>query len=525
MSNGNTAGTAGTSPASAAGRIQGGSILLFRVAGIDVLLHWSWFFFALLRLQPGDVEDPLDFAHYDSQVWYLVEYLALFVMVLLHEFGHVLACRSVGGIANRIVLWPLGGVAFIDPPARPGAWLWSTAAGPLVNVLLMVPTVGLWMLCRAAGYPETAPNLYRFAASLAWTNGYLLLFNLLPVYPLDGGRILQALLWLVLSRARSLLVATAVGVLTALGVLAVAIVTHSVAWGVMAAFGLLFSLASLQGARALRRTLDAPRRPMAACPECGTAPPLGEYWACLHCWTVFDAFATGGTCPICSTPLSAVLCHACGRSSAYSEWHPAALATQPYVPERPPPVRRPPTVVQRIGWGLGFAFFAFVLCGLPNIEKQPLGLIVWTAAGALLGVAGAGPLTRTWRTGEARKRLRGTWCLVEEDGQLIVSDEKGPRRLVLKDTSFEERVGTRREAFGACWTDPEADPPAISFTPKAGADALPPRPGIYRLEGKQLTVCLAYPGHPRPAEFRAQPGVQQVRVYQRGDRAKLGKSP
>src|SRR5262249_49568937 len=154
------------------------------------------------------------------------------------------------------------------------------------NVLLVAPTVGFWMLCRAAGYPDAAPDLYRFASSLAWTNGYLLLFNLLPVYPLDGGRILQALLWLGLSRAPSPLVAAVVGALSALGVLLVAVVAHSVAWGVMAAFGLLFSLAGLQGARGLRRTLDAPRRPEAACPECGTAPPLGKYWACLRCWTV-----------------------------------------------------------------------------------------------------------------------------------------------------------------------------------------------------------------------------------------------
>src|SRR5438445_2011199 len=129
-------------------RIQGGSIRLFRVAGIDVFLHWSWFFFALLRLQVDNSDDPFGFAPYESQVWYAVEYLALFGMVLLHEFGHVLACRSVGGIANRIVLWPLGGIAFVDPPARPLALLWSIAAGPLVNALLLAPTLGLWIVCR-----------------------------------------------------------------------------------------------------------------------------------------------------------------------------------------------------------------------------------------------------------------------------------------------------------------------------------------------------------------------------------------
>src|SRR5262249_48290278 len=62
------------SPGSPDARIQGGSIRLFRVAGIDVLLHWSWFFFAFLRLQASDSDSYFGLAHYESQVWYLVEY-------------------------------------------------------------------------------------------------------------------------------------------------------------------------------------------------------------------------------------------------------------------------------------------------------------------------------------------------------------------------------------------------------------------------------------------------------------------
>src|SRR5436309_1554677 len=161
-------------PRSPDSRIQGGSIWLFRIAGIDVFLHWSWLFFAALRLQSTRSNDPFEFVQYESQVWYAVEYLALFGFVLLHEFVHVLACRSVGGMANRIVLWPLGGIAFVDPPARPWAVLWGIAAGPLVNVLLVAPTIGFWMVCRAAGLEDMAPDLFRFAVALAWINGYLL---------------------------------------------------------------------------------------------------------------------------------------------------------------------------------------------------------------------------------------------------------------------------------------------------------------------------------------------------------------
>jgi uncharacterized protein (TIGR03067 family) len=513
-------------------RIQGGSIRLFRVAGIDVLLHWSWFLFAFLRLQSGGSDNSFGLAHYESQVWYVVEYLALFGMVLLHEFGHVLACRSVGGIANRIILWPLGGIAFVDPPPRPGALLWSIAAGPLVNVLLLAPTIGFWLVCRAAGYQDAAPDLYRFAAGLAWINGYLLLFNVLPVYPLDGGKILQALLWFVMGRARSLLVAAAIGLLTGLGLFVVAIIERSLVWGVMAGLGLLISLAGLQSARALGRMLGAPRREEAACPACGAAPPTGNFWACPRCWARFDVFAAGGNCPNCSTALAAVLCPACVRGRPYRDWYPEVIPLEPLEKEQQPvPVRAdagppqptvaacPPTVAQRVLWGTIFAALALVLCGLPNAAKQPLGLIVWTAGGAILGATSAGAMTRAWRRGQARKKLRGTWRLVEEDGQDLLDGEAEPRLLVLNGPAYEERVGGRRDLRGACWTDPLTEPPAMSVTPRTGPDAGKPRQGIYRLEGKTLTVCLASPGQPRPTAFLARPNVQQVRVYRRGGKA------
>ena len=67
----------------------------------------------------------------------VLEYISLFAIVLTHEFGHQFACRSVGGKTHDIILWPLGGVAYVSPPQRPGAQLWSIAAGPLVNVLLL----------------------------------------------------------------------------------------------------------------------------------------------------------------------------------------------------------------------------------------------------------------------------------------------------------------------------------------------------------------------------------------------------
>src|SRR3989442_15887134 len=103
-----------------------GSFHLFQFAGIDLYLHWSWFVVAAYEIENRATG-------YSSLTWNVLEYLALFFIVLLHEFGHALACRQVGGTANRIVLWPLGGVADVRPPPRPGATLWSIAAGPPVD--------------------------------------------------------------------------------------------------------------------------------------------------------------------------------------------------------------------------------------------------------------------------------------------------------------------------------------------------------------------------------------------------------
>ena len=147
-----------------------GTIHLFRVAGIDLFLHWSWFLVAAIEISDRAKA-------YSSISWNVFEYLALFLIVTLHEFGHALACRQVGGTANRIMLWPLGGVAYVDPPARPGATLWSIAAGPLVNVAL-VPV--LWMFIafdRSLGWPAIMPDAHLLLRSVWYINIGLLTFQ------------------------------------------------------------------------------------------------------------------------------------------------------------------------------------------------------------------------------------------------------------------------------------------------------------------------------------------------------------
>jgi Zn-dependent protease len=200
-----------------------GCLPLFGVAGIRVYLHWTWLVVAYL-----EIVNRVN--RYQSMTWNVVEYVAIFVIVLLHEFGHALACRQVGGQANRIMLWPLGGVAFVQPPARPGALLWSIAAGPLVNVILVPVTVVAFLFAIGVGWRNAYPDFVHFLLSIAIINIVLLIFNLLPIYPLDGGQILQALLWFIMGRARSLMVSGIVGLAGAAAVIVLALVRLQDRW-------------------------------------------------------------------------------------------------------------------------------------------------------------------------------------------------------------------------------------------------------------------------------------------------------
>jgi Zn-dependent protease len=284
-------------------RLDKGGLRLFRLFGIDVFMHWSWVLVAALELQSRR-------SAYSSQAWNLAEYLALFVIVLMHEFGHALACRSVGGTADRIVLWPLGGVAYIAPPPRPGAVLWSIAAGPLVNVALVPFTAVLaFMFRKSTGAP---PNVAHFFLSLLILNLVILAFNLLPAYPLDGGQMLRAALWYVIGRARSLMVASVIGMLCAVALLVGGLVNGSMWLAVVAGFG---AIRAYQGIR----MASTPRRAGVKCPKCQSEPPLTPSWIC-PCGTRFDIFATGGACPSCGTICDRIACTECHQASPHRSW-------------------------------------------------------------------------------------------------------------------------------------------------------------------------------------------------------------
>src|SRR5436190_19321170 len=221
---------------------MGGTIRLFKFSGITVYLHFSWFLIAAYEFSRR-------IAVYTSPVWAAFEYIALFAIVLLHEFGHALACRQTGGIANRIVLWPLGGIAFVNPPRRPGAMLWSIAAGPLVNVILL-PILSIALVVFRSDEPT---DVSLFVYHVWWINLGLLIFNIMPIYPLDGGQILRSLLWFPLGEIRSLQIASVVGLIGSIALAALAwFIGMDVFWTAIMAFFLISrAIAGWQYAKAL----------------------------------------------------------------------------------------------------------------------------------------------------------------------------------------------------------------------------------------------------------------------------------
>lgn len=290
-----------------------GSIHLFRLKGIDVFLNWTWFLVALFEIQARK-------GRYSSIIWNVIEYLALFAIVLTHEFGHALACRSVGGTADKIMLWPLGGVAYVNPPQRPGATLWSIAAGPLVNVVLAIPLTAVWLTARSLQWQYSMLDVYRLIVAILFTDIVLLVFNILPIYPLDGGQILRSLLWFPLGRARSLLIASFLGFFGVAGLIALALWTQSIWTGLIAAYAGMNCWSGFKTARALRSLEKIPRRPGFACPSCRSAPPIGPIWRCNKCDTQFDTFETGGVCPQCSARFERTTCLDCHQQAPLTEW-------------------------------------------------------------------------------------------------------------------------------------------------------------------------------------------------------------
>jgi stage IV sporulation protein FB len=190
---------------------------VFRVSGIQVYVHILFVFFAGFELY---------------QLWAtpglaLLIVATLWLSVLLHEFGHCWGARYQGGNATEILLWPLGGLALCDAPQTPWAQGFVAAAGPAVNVLLAGVGFGLRELLPPLNYEMdriVGFHPIQFAAVLIWTNVALFLFNMIPAFPLDMGRIYQAILWVWVGFRRSMRIACYTTFICAFG-----LVVHAIA--------------------------------------------------------------------------------------------------------------------------------------------------------------------------------------------------------------------------------------------------------------------------------------------------------
>ncbi|MBK8045420.1 MAG: site-2 protease family protein [Haliscomenobacter sp.] len=209
-----------------------GSWRIATFLGIPLRLHWSFglVFLYVLYLGRGEAWDWL------AMAWAMGFVLALFTCVTLHEYGHAIMARRFGVPTRDIVLSPIGGIARLDRlPSKPMQELLIALAGPLVNVGIAA-LLGLSFFSYSA---ETRELLFRglilsehnyllpqlsfwsyFLISLFFVNVLLALFNLLPAFPMDGGRVFRALLSFWLGRLKATFAAARLGQVFALGFVA-----------------------------------------------------------------------------------------------------------------------------------------------------------------------------------------------------------------------------------------------------------------------------------------------------------------
>ena len=168
------------------------SVRIGRFSGIDVYMHFTFLLLigwvALVHWRQGQ--------SIASAAAGVVFILAVFLCVVLHEFGHALAARRYGIKTRDIILLPIGGVARLERlPTQPLQELWVALAGPAVNIAIAVGLF-IWLNISASFEPiqkltlTTGPFLERIMA----VNLFLVVFNMIPAFPMDGGRVLRALL-------------------------------------------------------------------------------------------------------------------------------------------------------------------------------------------------------------------------------------------------------------------------------------------------------------------------------------------
>ncbi len=178
----------------------GWSINLFRVFGIQLSVHSTFF----LLLAYAAYEGWSNGGGLSGLLWSLLLVLCFFFCVLLHELGHSLTARRYGVLVPRILLLPIGGMAEFDRvPRQPSAEFLITIAGPAVNFVIAACLLPFVFAGAFDPTPVTEFSPTELTATLFWWNLVMGIFNLVPVYPMDGGRILRSILALYLPYLRA----------------------------------------------------------------------------------------------------------------------------------------------------------------------------------------------------------------------------------------------------------------------------------------------------------------------------------
>ena len=168
------------------------SLKIAKLAGIDIFIHFTFF---ILVTWVAFIQWKLN-GSIGAAFSGVVFILAVFACVVLHELGHALAARKYGIRTQDIILLPIGGVARLEKmPDRPIQELWVALAGPAVNVVIAaLLAVYLWITNTLTPDNQLTMTTAAFVERIMGVNIFLILFNMLPAFPMDGGRVLRALL-------------------------------------------------------------------------------------------------------------------------------------------------------------------------------------------------------------------------------------------------------------------------------------------------------------------------------------------
>ncbi|MBI5866344.1 MAG: site-2 protease family protein [Planctomycetes bacterium] len=188
-----------------------------RFAGITVSVHITFLLWIAYRLLSAEGDYAM--AAFFSGM--------LFAIVLVHEYGHCFGARAVGGEAENILMWPLGGLAFARAPMTPWAQFVTVACGPLVNVIFCIASAAVLMVATAsvdavsinpfAGPGRLSAMWQVYVWYFYWLNLMLLCFNLLPIFPMDGGQLFRVALWPFVGLQQATLISSQVGIVGGIG--------------------------------------------------------------------------------------------------------------------------------------------------------------------------------------------------------------------------------------------------------------------------------------------------------------------